>query len=373
MKSFKSDIIRWKYKHILKPIFFAQDPEKVHDRMLAFGKMLGKFALMRKITGFLFNYKNSILEQTILGINFKNPIGLATGFDKNAELTKILPSVGFGFEEIGSITGEYCEGNPKPRLWRLPKSESLIVYYGLKNDGAEKISKRLQGQKFNFPIGVSIAKTNSENTVETEAGIADYLKVYKAFQDIGDYFTINISCPNAFGGQPFTDSERLEFLLKEIYALPKTKPIFLKMPPDISTKQIDEIIILAEKYDVDGFICTNLTKDRDLMASKGKIVDELPTDKGGLSGKVVEEFSNEMIKYIYKKTGKKFIIMGVGGIFSAEDAYKKILSGASLLQIITGMIFEGPQLIGEINRGLAEFLQRDGFKNISEAVGASNR
>ena len=368
---FKTKIFRWKYKHILKPIFFKQDPESVHDRMIWFGEILGKHKTTQKIVSWLFSYENPILEQTILGINFKNPVGLAAGFDKNAQLTNILPSVGFGFEEIGSITGEPCEGNPKPRLWRLPKSKSLIVYYGLKNDGAEKISSRLKDKKFSFSVGVSVAKTNCMATVETEAGIADYVKAYKAFQDIGDYYTINISCPNAFGGQPFTDPTRLELLLKAIYALPKIKPIFLKMPPDIATTEIDEIIKLAEKYDIDGFICTNLTKDRNLSALKEKIIDDLPTDKGGLSGKVVEGLSDEIIKYIYKKVGKKFVIIGVGGIFSAQDAYKKIKLGASLLQLATGMIFEGPQLIGEINRGLVVLLHKDGFKNIGEAVGTS--
>jgi dihydroorotate dehydrogenase len=373
MKSYKSAVIHWLYVHILKPVFFLLDPEFTHDLMTRVGEMLGSNLVTRKIDGFVFNYADPMLEQTIFGINFKNPVGLAAGFDKDARLTKILPSVGFGFEEIGSVTGEPCEGNPRPRLWRLPKSRSLIVYYGLKNDGAEKISKRLFQTKFDFPVGISIAKTNSEHTVETEAGVADYLKAYKAFQDIGDYYTINISCPNAFGGQPFSDPSRLEVLLKAIYALPKTKPVFIKMPPDISHEQIDRIIELSEKYDIDGFVCVNLTKDRDLLLIKEKILDELPTDKGGLSGKVVESFSDRMIEYVYKKAGKKFVIIGCGGIFSAEDAYGKICAGASMVQLITGMIYEGPQLIGDINRGLVELLKRDGFKNVGEAVGANNK
>ena len=176
------------------------------------------------MTSILFNYSNSVLEQTILGIKFKNPVGLAAGFEKNAELTQILPSVGFGFEEIGSITGEPCEGNPKPRLWRLPKSKALIVYYGLKNNGAEEVSKRLAGKNFSIPIGTSVAKTNNSQIVSTEAGIADYLKAYRLLSDIGAYTTINISCPNTSGGQPFTDPQKLEQLLQEISKLPKTKP-----------------------------------------------------------------------------------------------------------------------------------------------------
>jgi dihydroorotate dehydrogenase len=372
MQSAKNTVIHWLYVHILRPVFFMQDPEAVHDRMIGVGKILGNSAFTRKLTSILFNYSNPILEQTILGIKFKNPVGLAAGFDKNAELTQILPSVGFGFEEIGSITGEPCEGNPKPRLWRLPKSKALIVYYGLKNNGAEEVSKRLAGKNFSIPIGTSIAKTNNSQIVSAEAGIADYLKAYKLLSEIGAYTTINISCPNTFGGQPFTDPQKLEQLLQEISKLSKTKPIFLKMPPDLPMNNVNQIIELARRFKIDGFICVNLTKDRIEPAIRAKIKETLPTDKGGISGKVIEEFSDNLIKYIYSKTKGEFVIVGCGGIFSAEDAYRKIRLGASLLQLITGMIFEGPQLIGEINLGLAKLLKKDGFKNITEAVAVDN-
>ncbi|MFZ2072224.1 MAG: quinone-dependent dihydroorotate dehydrogenase [Minisyncoccia bacterium] len=360
------------YKYLLKPIFFKFDPEKVHDHMTNVGIFLGKYTITRKLTGLFFRYSNPVLEQKILGINFKNPIGLSAGFDKNATLTDILPEVGFGFEEIGSITGEYCSGNPKPRLWRLKKSKSLAVYYGLKNDGCEAISKRLQNKKFNIPIGISIAKTNCKETVDTDKAILDYFKAYIAFQNIGDYFTINISCPNAFGGQPFTDNKKLESLMEKIFSIPKTKPIFIKISPDLSNQEIDEIINMAEKFKIDGFICTNLTKNRE----NKNIIDENIPEVGGLSGKVVDSMSDDLIRYIYKKTNghaegraSRFIIMGVGGVFSAEDAYRKIKAGASLIQLITGMIFEGPQLISDVNLGLVKLLKKDGYKNISEAIG----
>jgi dihydroorotate dehydrogenase len=373
MKSAKNSVIHWLYVHILKHIFFLVDPEDMHDQMTWVGEKLGGAGFTRKLTGFLFDYSNPMLEQTVVGIKFKNPIGLAAGFDKDARLTQILPYVGFGFEEIGSITGEPCEGNPKPRLWRLPKSQALIIYYGLKNNGAEEISKRLAEKKFAFPIGTSVAKTNSAATASDEAAITDYLKAYLLLSNIGSYTTINISCPNAFGGQPFTDPKKLGQLLLEISRLPKTKPIFIKMPPDISTENVDQIIELARRFKIDGFICTNLTKDRIEPSIKAMIKEPLPTDKGGISGKVVEKLSDDLIRYIYAKTRGEFVIIGCGGIFSVEDAYRKIRLGASLLQLITGMIFEGPQLIGEINLGLVRLLERDGFKNISEAVGVDNR
>lgn len=358
------------YKHSCKPAFFRYDPEDVHDRMTAVGRVLGSNFLTQKLTGALFRYANPMLEQDILGIHFNNPIGLSAGFDKDAFLTDIIPEVGFGFEEIGSITGEACEGNPRPRLWRLPKSEGLVVYYGLKNRGCEEISRRLRDRKFRFPIGISIAKTNCFATAETEAGIADYFKSYKAFAGIGDYYTVNISCPNAFGGEPFSDKERLEKLLSKLETAPADKPVFLKISPDMSEAELDEILKVASQHKIDGFICTNLTKKRE---GNSRIKDGIIPEKGGISGKVVEELSNKFIADVYKKTHGKNIIVGVGGIFTAEDAYKKIRLGASLLQLITGMIFKGPQVVSEINQGLVKLLRRDGFKNISETIGADNR
>jgi dihydroorotate dehydrogenase len=333
--------------------------------MVSIGVFLGKFKITRFITKLTFGYSNKMLEQEILGIKFKNPVGLSAGFDKNAQLTQILPSVGFGFEEVGSITGEQCKGNEGTRLWRLKNSKSLLVYYGLKNDGADVISKRLKDKNFRIPIGISIAKTNSPETCETETGIADYLKAYKAFENIGAYFTVNISCPNTFGGQPFTDPEKLEKLLVEIKKLPKSKPIFVKISPDLPNEQIDQIIKVVDKSNIDGFIISNLTKNRD----NKNIKDKLPSDHGGMSGKIVEDLANDLISYVYHKTEGRYLIIGSGGVFTAEDAYKKIKLGASLVQMITGMIFEGPQVISEINRGLVKLLKKDGYKNISEAVG----
>ncbi|MFA6416154.1 MAG: quinone-dependent dihydroorotate dehydrogenase [Candidatus Paceibacterota bacterium] len=357
------------YRYLLKPILFQFDPEKIHDLFTDVGEKLGRHRITRQLTSLCFGYEHPMLEQTIRGLKFKNPVGLAAGFDKDARLTAILAPVGFGFEEVGSITGEPCLGNPKPRLWRLPKSQSLIVHYGLKNAGASVVAKKLINRKFIFPVGISMAKTNSPDTVEITAGIDDYFKVYRTFMEagIGDYFTINISCPNAFGGSPFTDPVRLDLLLTKISVIPKTKPIFIKMPPNLSEPEIKVIIELARKYKIDGFISTNLTKDRTVMSDA--IKDKLPTEKGSLSGKPVQSLALDQIKTIRRLAGNEFVIIGCGGIFNADDAWQYFLAGASLLQLITGMIFEGPQLIGEINRGLVERLKKEGYGNISEIVG----
>lgn len=350
------------YTKILKPILFLFDPENIHDFFTIIGRFLGSNFIGRFVTKSLLGTTiRDELKQKIVGIDFNNPIGLAAGFDKNGQLTQIIPSVGFGFMEIGSITGRPCVGNSKPRLWRIAKDRTLVVYYGLKNNGSEKIAQKLKNKKFKIPLGISLAKTNDDETIDIEKGIADYLKVYNNFSTIGDYFTINISCPNTNGGQPFVEPENLNLLLKSFYQQTPTKPIFLKIPPDLSHQEIDQIIKLAEEYKLTGFVCSNLTK---------KI--QLEDKKGGLSGKAVEEQANDLIRYIYKKTNNNFIIIGCGGVFNAHDAYKKIKLGASLVQLITGMIFEGPQLISEINRELVGLLKRDGYKNISEAVGVDN-
>ena len=355
----KQDLLHTLYKTIAKPLFFRMDPEDVHDRATGMGSFLGKSSFGKKFTHSLFFYEHPVLEQTLQGISFKNPIGLAAGFDKNAQLTDILPEIGFGFEEIGSITAEPCEGNPKPRLWRHPKLNSLRVYYGLKNDGSEAIAKRLEKKSFLFPIGISIAKTNCLATADTNSAIADYLKTYERFASIGDYDTLNISCPNAYGGQPFTDAGRLTSLLQAIAKKRHAKPLFLKLSPDLSLEELDTIATIADVYRVDGFICSNLTKKHDL-------------GNGGLSGKPVHDLSLEQVRYLFKKFHGQKIIIACGGIFCAQDAYQSIKAGAHLLQLITGMIYEGPQLIGAINQELVNFLKKDGYTKISQTIGIEN-
>jgi dihydroorotate dehydrogenase subfamily 2 len=354
------------YKAIAKPIFFRRDPEDVHDHMTKLGAFLGHHAITRALTRFTFSYQDPRLTQTIHGVTFPNPVGLAAGFDKNAELVDIMGSVGFGWVEIGSVTGEPCPGNAKPRLWRLPKSQSLVVYYGLKNDGAESLAKKLLGRAFDIPVGVSVAKTNSPDACTTEAGVADYTKAFRLMEPVAKHMTVNISCPNTFGGEPFADPVRLELLLTELDRIPTEKPVFLKLPADISLPELDALVAVAAKHRVHGLISSNLTKDR----KNPNIKDANVPDKGGMSGKLSEPNANKQLEHLARTTQKRFILVGVGGIFSAEDAYKKIRLGASLVQLITGMIFEGPQLIGDINAGLVKLLERDGFKNISEAIGA---
>ena len=346
------------YEKLIKPILFKQDPEKTHDRALKLGQFFGNFSLSKKILGKIYTYKNEKLNLEIKGIKFENPVGLSAGFDKNGVLTEIIPSVGFGFMEVGSVTARKCLGNPKPRLFRVPEDEGIIVNYGLCNDGAEAVFNKLKNKKFRFPIGISIAKTN-DASIKGDDSVEEYFKAYEILKNIGDYMTINISCPNVGDGRSFEDTKLLEKLLKKIGK--KHKLLFLKVSPEINKKDLSKIIKLSEEYNL-NFVVSNLTKDRKLMKTK------INAD-GGLSGKLTKEKADELIKYIYKKTKGKKIIIGVGGIFSAEDAYKKIRNGASLVQLITGMIYRGPGIVKEINKGLVKLLGRDGFENIKDVIG----
>ncbi|PIN93997.1 quinone-dependent dihydroorotate dehydrogenase [Candidatus Pacearchaeota archaeon CG10_big_fil_rev_8_21_14_0_10_31_24] len=346
------------YTYCVKPICFSQDPEKVHNFFISSGKNIGAFKLGKKVVRGLFNYQNKILEQEILGINFRNPVGLSAGFDKNAELISIMEDVGFGFVEVGSVSAKQCDGNSGIRLKRIPEKKGIWVNLGLCNNGSLEISNRLKGKNFKIPFGVSIARTNCAEVAETSEGIKDYVRSFEIFKEkgVGNYITINISCPNAYGGQPFSDSKRFESLIKEVVKVKIGKPIFVKMSPDLSSKNLDEIIRISRKYKIQGFICSNLTKE------KGK-------PRGGFSGKIVEEKADKLLEYFYRKTKGEFVLIGVGGIFSAEDVYRKIRKGASLVQLVTGMIYQGPGLIGQINYDLVNLLRMDGFNSIEEARG----
>jgi dihydroorotate dehydrogenase len=359
------------YKNIIKPILFKTDPEGIHNFIIKLGSLFGKFTLTKAIISTFFNYRHRILVQTVDEIKYRNPIGLAAGFDKDAHLIQILPSIGFGFEEIGSVTALPCQGNPKPRLWRLPKYKSLVVYYGLKNIGCIAIAKKLHNQKFSFPIGINIAKTNCRETVDINTAILDYYKSFITLEPFADYITINISCPNAFGGQPFTSPEILEKLLITLDTIKSTKPRYIKISPDLSKNEINDLILISEKHNIQGFVISNLVKNRERSGIPSKEFSKV--GEGGLSGKPVEKPANAMISYVYKKTKGKFTIIGCGGVFNAKDAYAKIRAGASLIQLITGMIYEGPTLIKNINIELVKLIKRDGLTNISEAIGIDNK
>lgn len=374
MQKYISHISSVTYKRAVKPLLFKQKPDLVHERLLKMGKVVQHVPLARWAMNAFWAYHNKpVLEQTVQGIYFENPVGLSAGFDKNFELVPLIRSVGFGFMEGGSITYHECAGNPRPWFHRLPKTQSLVVYAGLANRGVRQAILRLQSYSprvtQGFPLNISVAKTNSPQACTDDTAVADYIGSLKLLQKagLGTMYTLNISCPNTYGGEPFTTPDRLERLLVAVDDLALAQPVFIKMPCDLPWEKFHALLQVADKHSVAGVTISNLAKNR----GQAKLMDPLPdTVKGNLSGRPTRELSDALIKRTYETYGDRFTIIGVGGIFSAEDAYRKICYGASVVELITGMIFEGPTLIGHINRGLVDLLERDGYSNIEQARGS---
>lgn len=358
------------YKNFAKRILFLFNPELVHEFITTCGEFFGKSKTITNFSAKLFTTYSPFLKQKVVGINFNNPIGLAAGFDYDAKLTQILFSIDFGFQTVGTITNFPYEGNPKPMLGRLPKSKSLMVNKGFKNKGVRTISEKLSKMNFKIPLGISIGKTNSLSINTQKSAIADILSAFKEFEDLNiknSYYELNISCPNLLGNVSFYPPKNLDELLNHVDKLNLKKPIFIKMPINETNSQTLKMLNVISKHKIKGVIFGNLQKDRN---DKSLIKAEVRKfKKGNFSGKPTEKRSNELIALTYKNYKNKLIIIGCGGIFSAADAYQKIKLGANLVQLITGLIFEGPTLVAKINKELIELLKQDGYKNISEAIG----
>ncbi len=358
------------YSQLIKPILFRLEPEWVHDHVTSLGELLGRYRLTRAAIRVLCRYEHTSLETTVDGIRYLNPIGLSAGFDKDVRLTQIMPAVGFGFMEVGAITYHPSAGNPGRHLVRLPQDQALIVYYGLKNRGAEAIHQQIQKLTCRIPTGINIAKTNRAD-IKGDQSIADYVLTYRLLGKYFTYATINISCPNTQDGCSFQDSPALlDGLLAALQNETKTGPVYLKISNDATDKQVDQLLELVKRYPViDGFVVTNLAKQRERLQLQSSTATLNLLPAGGISGKPTEANSNHLISYIYHATQGKYTIIGVGGIFTAADAYAKIKAGASLVQLITGMIYGGPLTIKRIKIGLVELLRRDGFSSIEQARG----
>jgi dihydroorotate dehydrogenase len=358
------------YESLIKPLLFLFDPERMHDFFVALGEAFGEVPGGRQLIAAVCGYENPGLETKIFGVDFKNPVGLAAGFDKDVRLTRIMPAVGFGFMEVGSVTQFPYGGNPGRRLVRLPDDRSIIVYYGLKNIGAAAVAEKLPGLlPFKLPVGLNIAKTNRAD-IKGEKSVEDYVMTYRMLAGHFAYTTLNISCPNAQDGCLFQDPRMLDNLLAAFVKEEKRGPIFLKISDDLTAREVDDILSVVQKYPfIDGFVVGNLAKRRDalVLRSSAERLNLLP--QGGISGGPVKDLSTNIIRHIYRRTGGKYVLIGLGGVFDAEDAYEKIKAGASLIQIVTGLIYKGPTIVKKINKGLVELLARDGYRNVSEAIG----
>lgn len=346
------------YKYILKPILFRFDPESIHNLFTRVGQFSGKYAVTRKLVDMVYGYHGPDISKTIDGITYRTPFLLSAGFDYNGQLTDILGSIGLGGEEVGSVTARACEGNPAPRLTRLPLSKSIIVNKGLKNEGVDKIIERLKKStvdsyqsksKRTFIVGISIARTNDEQSASIEAGIEDYAYSFRRLNEegMGDYYTINISCPNSFGGETFAKPELLDKLLGRLKRIPCSKPVYVKMPINISWPHFDNLLKIIDNHGLSGVVIGNLNKDYDSL----DVRKEAPAVfKGGLSGRPCTHLSTDLIYKTKALYGNKLTIIGVGGVMSPETALEKFEAGADLVQLITGLIYEGPGLVKKLNK-----------------------
>lgn len=360
------------YKNAAKPVFFLFDPEFVHESITSLGEFVGKTPA-KNIANAVYGKKSEVIKQKLLGITFESPLGLAAGFDYEAKLTQILPALGFGFQTVGTITNNAYEGNPGPRLGRLPKSKSLMVYKGFKNRGAAWTAEKLAKQTFKIPVGISIGKTNDRTTNTQKSATVDILQAFAKFEDLNiknAYYELNISCPNLAGNVTFYPPKNLDELLSSVDLLRIKKPLFIKMPIDQTDEQTRKMLDIIMKHKIAGVIFGNLQKDRTNPALDQTEVKKFKN--GNFSGLPTQKRSDELISLAYKKCKDKLLIIGCGGVFSAQDAYRKIKLGANLVQLITGLIYEGPMLVAKINQELPKLLAKDGYKNISEAVGTLN-
>lgn len=346
------------YKYLAKPFFFLIDPAIVHETMTRIGSALGSFGIFQFLTRWVFNFRHPVLVKDIDGIGFVNPVGLSAGYDYNADLTQIISEVGFGFQTVGTVTYRPYEGNPGKPFGRFPHSKALLVNKGLKSKGAHKVIENLTGLEFKIPIGISIGSTNThyKSDLEQITDIAKCFFLFEKSQVNHSFYEMNISCPNTFGGEPFTTPERLDDLLTVLDTLRISRPVYVKMPIDQSENESLQLLKVINKHNVQGLIIGNLTKDKENPALTETDRAIWKQKKGNVSGKPTFERSNKLIALAKKQYGKRFTIIGTGGIFSYEDAQEKMKRGADIVQLITGMIFEGPTLIGKINMQLADHL-----------------
>ncbi|ABA20846.1 dihydroorotate oxidase A [Trichormus variabilis ATCC 29413] len=368
------------YKFAVRPLLFdlvKADPEWLHQQTMRSLSWLSHTS-DRTSTKWVQNIlqkslciEDSRLEQNLFGLRFPNPVGLAAGFDKDGVAARIWSSLGFGFAELGTVTFVAQPGNPPPRLFRLPLDQAALNRMGFNNHGAAVMATRLADEKglFSIPIGINLGKSK---VTPLEAAAEDYLNSFRLLKELGDYFVVNVSSPNTPGLRSLQDASMLSSILDVLQKENQShKPIFVKIAPDLEWEAIADIIGLAKTYQLAGIIATNTTIRRDglktqVIEQTGKAPQE---EAGGISGAPVRDRSTEIIRFIWQQTQGEIPIIGVGGIFTPEDAWAKITAGASLIQVYTGWIYQGPMMVSQILTGLLAKLEEHELNSISEAIG----
>ena len=362
------------YRGLFRPILFGMDAERAHSATLAACRAAGRVPLLRGALSRYFAFDDPRLRTRIAGIDFPNPVALAAGFDKNGVAVETLASAGFGAIEVGSVSFRASAGNPaRPRLFRLPLDEALLVYYGVPNDGAQAVAGRLARCRPGVPVGVSLVETNTGQAAPFERVIEELAAAVRPFAALADYLVLNLNCPNSNSGvNPLHDPANLRRMLEGLRAIERLPPLFLKVMAPREPSAIDAVLAAVDPYDfVKGFIL-NVVPARPCagMRTPGAEYERLP---GSITGAPLRPLACELLRIWYPRIDRKrHVLVGAGGIASAEDAYRMMRLGASLVQVLTALVYRGPVLVKRIKQGLCRLLERDGLRDISQAVGADH-
>ncbi len=363
------------YDRLLRPLLFGLDPEFVHRQTIRMGHTLSKSSLACRLLSRIYRTRCEALSVKVWGLEFENPVGLAAGFDKRGQLNGIIAALGFGHMEMGSISFRPWPGNPSPTLLRLPRDGGLINWLGLNSDGAEIVYRRLRDLKFQIPTGINLVKTANPKITGEEA-IEDYLEAFRRFYPLAHFMTLNLSCPNTVEGTTFEDPELLEPFLKELKgsrvqlaARHQPKAVLVKLSPDLEDRKLDRLLGLAQEYGIDGFVIGNTTVRRENLKTSGAELENFP---GGLSGRPLKKYAQQMIQKVFRRTGGRLPIIACGGIgcdpekHPAQEVWEYLKLGATLVQVYTGLIYRGPSLVRLINRGLMQILREKGIPRLAD-------
>lgn len=365
------------YRYGIKPILFSLDPEVTHNLAIATCHQVSASTTLQAIAKSMFYYSDARLSQNLWNLKFANPVGLAAGFDKNAEAIGAWENFGFGFAEVGTITAQAQSGNPQPRLFRLPSDRAVLNRMGFNNRGAEAIAKELQqylqNHQLSIPLGINLGKSKITEIADAKF---DYAESLRSLYEFGDYFVVNVSSPNTPNLRDLQATKQLCGILAQLNPINKAhKPILVKIAPDLNDADIIEVVKASQAYDVAGIIATNTTISRENLTTTHLSITGKPVaeEAGGISGQPVRDRATDVIRLIWQSTDGKLPIVGVGGIFNAEDAWQKITAGAAIVQIYTGLIYEGPMMIKQILQGLVAKLDAHGLDHIQQAIGLDHK
>lgn len=362
------------YTSVVRPVLFAIDPERIHTLTLRACEIAGGSGWLRRAARARWAFHDPRLSQTIAGIHFENPIGLAAGFDKNGHAIELMGELGFGHVEIGSISAYPSKGNPRPRLFRMRDDEAIVVNYGVPNEGADVVANRLKTKTCSVPLGINLVKTNDSRRPTTdEEVLSDYANACLQLESYGSYINLNMSCPNSANDQNyFDDLPRVNFLLERLGRQAPKIPVFLKLKPTMDRGVLADIVAIADQFPFVAGFGINLPAGKPVGLECRTSASRLAVLPGAVSGRPVERLINTNLKLLYEVIGpgSRYQLMAAGGVYSADDAYQKIRLGASLVQLYTALVYRGPGVVQKILKGLIVLLEKDGFENVADAVGA---